>query len=214
MHVRLQNAILEHRLPPGTKLGEDRLAEIFGVSRARVRQVLTRLEHEQLVEIFPQRGAYVACPTPEQARDVFEARRLLEPAVVQRLITTLTPLKLRRLRQHVAKEEAARQQHDARAVIRLSGEFHGLLADLAGNSALARAMRDLSAVTCLIISLYNAPTARSCRADEHARMLDAIEQGDVAGAQQLVLAHLHHIESALVLHADGGGIDLESILGG
>lgn len=212
MHARLQNAILEQRLPPGTKLGEDRLAEIFAVSRARVRQVLTRLAHEQLVEIFPQRGAFVACPTPEQARDVFEARRLVEPAVLQRLIATLTPDKLQRLRQHVAQEEAARRQGDARAVIRLSGEFHCLLATLAGNSALVRTVRDLSAVTCLIISLYNAPTAHSCRADEHAGLLDAIERGDVAQAQQLALHHLQHIEDALVLPDGQAGVDLASIL--
>ena len=214
IHARLQNAILEHRLPPGTKLGEDRLADIFGASRARVRQVLTRLSHEQLVEIFPQRGAYVARPTPEQARDVFEARRLVEPAVILRLIATQTPAKIRRLRQHIAKEEQARHSGDARVVIRLSGEFHCLLAELAGNSALVRTVRDLSAVTCLIISLYNAPTARSCRADEHANLLDAIADGNTALAQQLVLDHLQHIENALVLHEDGAGIDLESILGG
>lgn len=214
IHARLQNAILEHRLPPGTKLGEDRLAEIFGASRARVRQVLTRLAHEQLVEIFPQRGAFVASPTPEQARDVFEARRVVEPAVVQRLIASRTPAKLKRLSQHVAKEEAARQRADTRAIIRLSGEFHCLLADLAGNSAFLRSMRDLSAVTCLIISLYNAPTAHSCRADEHACIVDAIERGDAALASQLVLDHLAHIEGSLVLHGVGAGIDLESVLRG
>lgn len=214
IHARLQNAILEHRLPPGTKLGEDRLAEIFGVSRARVRQVLTRLAHELLVEIFPQRGAFVARPTPEQARDVFEARRVVEPAVVQRLIATRSPAKLKRLRQHLAKEEAARQRGDTRAIIRLSGEFHRVLAEQAGNSAFVRAMRDLTAVTCLIISLYNAPTAHSCRADEHASLVDAIDRGDAALAVQLVLEHLAHIERSLVLHDDGAGVDLESVLRG
>jgi len=212
IHARLQNAILEHRLLPGTKLGEDRLADIFAVSRARIRQVLTQLAHAQLVEIVPQRGAFVACPSPEQARDVFEARQVVEPAVVQRLIATLTPPKLAQLRRHVAAETAARLAGDQRAIIRLSGEFHVLLAELAGNSALARAMRDLCAVTCLIISLYNAPTRHSCRSDEHAELIDAIAQHDVAKAQQLVREHLAHIEQSLVLWPGEGGDDLESIL--
>jgi DNA-binding GntR family transcriptional regulator len=69
------------------------MADIFGVSRARIREVLGRLAHERIVELFPQRGAFVAKPTIEQARDVFEARRLIEPAVLRRLADTLTPEK-------------------------------------------------------------------------------------------------------------------------
>ena len=60
-------AILEHRLAPGTKLGEDRLATIFGASRAKIREVLAKLAHEQVVELIPQRGAFVARPSIEQA---------------------------------------------------------------------------------------------------------------------------------------------------
>jgi len=149
IYERIYVAILEHRLQPGTKLGEERMADIFGVSRARIREVLARLAHEQIVELFPQRGAYVAKPTIEQARDVFEARRLIEPAVLRRLIETLTPEKVARLRQHSELEADAHRRNDRRAVIRLSGEFHTLVAELAGNSALARSMRELCMLTCL-----------------------------------------------------------------
>ena len=158
IYEKIYVAILEHRLHPGTKLVEERLAEIFGVSRARVREVLARLAHEQIVELIPQRGAYVAKPSIEQALDVFEARRLIEPAVLRRLIETLTPEKLARLRQHQELELDARRRDDKRAVVRLSGEFHTLAAELAGNTALARSMRELSMLTCLIIFLYDAPT--------------------------------------------------------
>ena len=101
---------------PGTKLVEERLAEIFGVSRARVREVLARLAHEQIVELYPQRGAFVAKPSIEQALDVFEARRLIEPAVLRRLVDTLTPEKVARLRQHHELEVDARRRDDKRAV--------------------------------------------------------------------------------------------------
>jgi len=211
IYERIYIAILEHRLHPGTKLGEERLADIFGVSRARVREVLARLAHEQIVDLFPQRGAYVAKPTIEQARDVFEARRLIEPAVLKRLVDTLTTEKINRLRQHVELEADARRRGDKRAVIRMSGEFHTLAAELAGNSALARTMRELCMLTCLIIFLYDAPTAQSCRDDEHQMIIDAVAKRDRARAEKLMLDHLDHIESSMSLDDGNGEADLEAI---
>jgi DNA-binding GntR family transcriptional regulator len=211
IYERIYVAILEHRLHPGTKLVEERLGEIFGVGRARIREVLARLAHEQIVELFPQRGAYVAKPTIEQARDVFEARRLIEPAVLRRLVDTLTPEKLAQLRRHQGLEIDARHRDDKRAVIRLSGEFHSLAAELAGNTALARSMRELSVLTCLMIVLYDAPTATSCRADEHSQIIDAIAKRDVARAGRLMLEHLHHIESSMKLEPLSEEADLEAI---
>jgi len=213
IYERIYGAILEHRLHPGTKLGEERLADIFGTSRARIREVLARLAHEQIVELYPQRGAYLAKPSIEQARDVFEARRLIEPAVLKRLIDTLTPEKIARLRQHQELELDARRRDDKRAVIRLSGEFHTLTAELAGNSALARSMRELCMLTCLIIFLYDAPTASSCRADEHSVIVDAIAKRDRVRAEKLMLDHLQHIEHSLKLDNTAGEADLEAIFG-
>jgi DNA-binding GntR family transcriptional regulator len=214
IYERIVGAILEHRLRPGTKLGEDKLAGIFDVSRARVREVLARLAHEQIVDLYPQRGAYVAKPTPEQAMDVFEARRLIEPAVLRRLIATLSPERVARMRQHQELELDARRREDKRAIVRLSGEFHTLLAELAGNTALARTMRELSTLTCLIIFLYDAPTATSCRADEHSAIIDAIAKRDAARAERLMLEHLAHIEGSLTLDASAEEVDLEAVFGG
>jgi DNA-binding GntR family transcriptional regulator len=211
IYEKIYVAILEHRLQPGTKLGEERMAEIFGVSRARVREVLARLAHEQIVELYPQRGAYVAKPSIEQARDVFEARRLIEPAVLRRLIDTISPEKIARLRQHQELEGDAHRRNDKRAMIRLSGEFHTLAAELAGNSALARSMRELSMLTCLTIFLYDAPTATSCRNDEHGMIIDAVAKRDRARAEKLMLDHLDHIEGSLKLDNSSGEADLEAI---
>jgi DNA-binding GntR family transcriptional regulator len=214
IYERIYVAILEHRLHPGTKLGEDKLAGIFGVSRARVREVLARMAHEQIVDLYPQRGAFVAKPSPEQAMDVFEARRLIEPALLRRLIETLAPEKVARLRQHQELELDARRRDDKRAVVRLSGEFHQLIAELAGNSALARSMRELSTLTCLIIFLYDAPTATSCRADEHSEIVDAIAKRDADRAERLMLAHLDHIEGSLNHGSSAEDVDLEAIFKG
>ena len=211
VYEKIYVAILEHRLHPGTKLAEERLAAIFNVSRARIREVLARLAHEQIVELYPQRGAFIAKPSIEQALDVFEARRLIEPAVMRRLIETLTPEKLARLRLHQELELDARRRDDQRAVIRLSGEFHSLAAELAGNTALARSMRELSVLTCLMIFLYDAPTTTSCRADEHSQIIEAVAKRDTSRAERLMLEHLDHIESSMKLETATAVVDLEAV---
>lgn len=213
MAARIATAIHEHRLLPGTKLGEDRLAHIFNTSRARVREVLARMARDQMVELFPQRGAFVAKPSIEQALDVFEARRLIEPGIVRRLVLHMDNGKIRRLQAHLKQERDARANSDKRATVRLSGEFHVLLAELAGNSALLRSMRELSTLTCLTISLYESAVNTCCLVDEHEAVVDAIVAGNGELAEQLMLSHLDHIQGSLRLEADADDADLEQILG-
>ncbi|CUA96834.1 MULTISPECIES: GntR family transcriptional regulator [Comamonas] len=213
MAARIATAIHEHRLLPGTKLGEDRLANIFNTSRARVREVLARMARDQMVELFPQRGAFVAKPSIEQALDVFEARRLIEPGIVRRLVLNMDNSKIRRLQTHLKQEREARANSDKRATVRLSGEFHVLLAELAGNSALLRSMRELSTLTCLTISLYESAVNTCCLVDEHEAVVDAIVAGNGEQAEQLMLSHLDHIQGSLRLEADADDADLEQILG-
>ena len=209
IHQRIYKAIVEHRLLPGTKLTEERIAELFAVSRTQIRGVLQRLAVEQLVTLIPNRGAFVATPSAEEAHDVLDIRRTLEPAVVVRLITRIgqgkAPGAVKQLRALVAREEQARESGDRRTAVRLSGEFHILLADLSGSSISGRIMRELTPLTCLAILTFEAPTVAACPNDEHARLVDAIEADDSRRAQALTIEHLHHIEQALNL----GGVDEE-----
>jgi DNA-binding GntR family transcriptional regulator len=214
IYERLLTAIFEHRLPPGLKLGEDRLARIFGVSRARIRGVLPRLAHEGVVRLEPNRGAFVARPTVAEARDVFEARRILEPAIARKLATERgRRLDATPLRRHVAAEAKARADGDTRAVVRLSGEFHILLAEQTGNEVLVKTMRELASQTCLIIALYDKPSVPSCLGEEHGHLVDALVAGDGERAASLMLEHLNHVEQNLDLCLpETAPIDLEAAL--
>lgn len=213
-YERIFSAIVEHRLPPGAKLVEDRLSEIFGLTRARVRQVLARLGHERIVTLQPNRGAFVAEPTVDEAREVFEMRKLLEPGIVRRVVARVDAAGIARLRAHVAAEEAARLERDRRPLIRLTGEFHLLLAELAGNALLLSTMRELESITCLVIYLYDAPSAPSCRGNDHAAIIDAIEAKQADRAAAAMLHHLDEIESVLDVHVpEPEELDLEAILG-
>lgn len=213
IYERILAAIFEHRLQPGTKLGEDRLARIFGVSRARIRRILPRLAHERLVTLEPNRGAFVAKPSVAEARDIFDARRLIEPGIVARFMRTAERGAVARLRAHVGAERKARAAGDNPAIIRLSGEFHVLMAEIAGNTMLARTMRELTSLTCLIIALYDSPAVPHCRSDEHAEIVDAIAAGDKARATRLMVDHLNHVEQGLDLNIDqAAAVDLEQAL--
>jgi DNA-binding GntR family transcriptional regulator len=218
IHARIYKAIVEHRLQPGTKLTEERIAELFSVSRTQVRGVLQRLAVEQLVTLVPNRGAFVATPTAAQAHDVLDVRRTLEPGVVARLIARLqtgAPRDaIRQLRQLVQREQQAHVSGDRRTAVRLSGEFHVLLAELSGSNIYLRMMRELTPLTCLAILSFEAPTAAACPNDEHARLIDAIEAGDVSGAAALMTEHLLHIERALDLGRTGEEpeVDLAELL--
>jgi DNA-binding GntR family transcriptional regulator len=211
VYEQIYTTILEHRLRSGTKLGDERLADIFGVRRPKIREGLARLAHEQIVEVVSQRGAHVAKPSAEKAADVLEARKVIEPALIRRLMHDPTPEKVQRLRQHLALEQAARTAGNTRSIIRLTGEFHILLSELAGNSSLMRSMRELVNLSYLITFLYNVPTTDSCRHDEHEELVDAIESGDSALVESLILRHLDNIENALKLEEDEEEMDLAEI---
>jgi DNA-binding GntR family transcriptional regulator len=214
IYERILAAIFEHRLPPGTKLGEDRLASIFGVSRARIRRVLPRLAHEGVVTLEPNRGAFVTKPSVHEARDVFQARHVIEPGIVERVLARPERSGIvARLRQHVAAERRARAANDTRAIVRLSGEFHMLLADMAGNALLAKSMRELTSLTCLIIALYDKPSVPSCLGEEHAEIVDAIAKGQKERAVALMLHHLEHVEENLDLTiVEAAPVDLDDVL--
>jgi DNA-binding GntR family transcriptional regulator len=214
IHAKIYDAIVEQRLPPGTKLGEESLCEIFGVGRTLIRRVLQRLANEHVVESRPHRGACVARPSVAEAREVFEARRALEAHVIDRLACGLTPAAAERLRRHVAEEREAHAAGDRRRLIRRSGEFHLLLAEIAGNRAIARFLRELVSRTPLIIAVYEAPGDSCCSSDDHAGIIEALASGRAQAAGQAMRAHLVGIEQRLRLdRLPERTVDLQEVLG-
>ena len=210
----ITDAIMEHRLPPGIKLVEEKLASAFGVSRTKVRQALTLLAQDGLITIHPNRGAFVTRPSAAEARDLFATRKLVEPEIVRNVIQRARPEDLETLHAHLAAESEARRQGDRRGIIRLSGQFHMLLARVSGNGFIEKLMAELCPLTCLIIALYDAPQTPACPEDEHRQIVDAIEQGNEVLAIELMLHHLNHIEQELNLdRSEGRDIHWEAIYG-
>jgi DNA-binding GntR family transcriptional regulator len=219
IYERMVETILDHRLPPGTKLVEDRLATAFGVSRTRIRPVLVRLANEQIVTLTPNRGATVAQPTEAEAREVFEVRRMIEPTLISCFIAQANSDDIAVLSQCIAQEEEARSVGDMRRAIRLSGDFHLHIANAAQHQTLGRILRELVSRTSLILMTYGTnmqpqSEASRCGCQEHRALLDAIRLRDAREAARLMQAHLAQLESQLQFNqADDEAPDLLSLFG-
>lgn len=190
MYLEIYDAIMEHRLPAGTKLTEEGLGEIYGLARHTVRRVLAKLAADGLVDIERNRGAFIASPDDNEAREMFELRQALEALVMQKLKDQSPQTDYSALRALVARERDAYMRGDRPQWIRLSAEFHIELARLAGNTLVVEALRRLVSRTTLLISGTNPSGQQPCSFDEHTAVLDALEQHDHDKAQQEMTHHL------------------------
>lgn len=203
IYERMVSAVLDHRLAPGTKLVEDKLAQAFGVSRTRIRPVLVRLASEQIVTLTPNRGATIAQPTEQEAIEVFGARQLIEPVLVERFVRYASLHDIQRLRDCLLAEEQARAAGDIRRAIRLSGDFHLRIAEHAQHQTFGRILRELVSRTSLILMTYSAPHARerdeatACGCREHHSLVDAIWLRDGPEAARQMQGHLARLQSQL-----------------
>jgi len=193
----LTRAIVEHRLHPGTKLAEQKLADHFGVSRTLVRQALFQLSQNQLIRLEPARGAFVAAPSVTEARQVFAVRRMLEAEMTRAFVRNVTPARIRALKEHVAREKMAVDQQDAKGRTELLGDFHVRMAELMGNEVLAQMLSDLISRCSLITRMYQSASAAAHSHDEHAEIVRALAARNEALAVRLMDEHLQHVEENL-----------------
>ena len=210
---QIEQAVIDHRLPPGTKLKEVQLAEVFGVKRGTIRKVLSRLAYSRLVDQLPNRGASVAKPSVKEGRDLFATRRTLEAAIIQILTPLIDQSGIQNLRQMLDQEQDAYLQGDSKLALSLSVDFHRELAKMSGNSVLEAYLNDIIRRTPLVILTHlSADPQNRCRNQEHEAIVDAIEAGDASKAAEIMNQHLLHIENRIEYKADEAQPDLATIL--
>ncbi len=203
-------AIVERRLMPGTKLAEAQIGQLFDVSRTVVRQALNQLSRDRLVTLEPARGAFVAQPGVDEARQVFEARQLIEASIVRELCTRITDGQVAELRAHLADERAAVARTDVTGRTRLLADFHVVLARMLGNEVLAQLLADLLSRSSLIALMYQSSHSAEHSQQEHVDIVDALERRDARAAARLMSRHLHSVEHNLRL--DPSSTDLAKAL--
>lgn len=198
--IALSQAIHEHRLAPGTKLGEDELSDIYGVSRTIVRAALQSLAHHQIIEIKRNRGAFVAKPSLIEAHEVFEARELLEPRTARSAARHATPADIALLNDHITQEHAAMAAGDRGRALSLSGQFHIEIARIAQQQTIADIINVLIGRSSLIIALYWRRENALCESQAHHALINAIGNSDGTQAEELMQSHLVDLHSALNLN--------------
>ena len=195
----LTKAIVEHRLHPGTKLAEQKLADHFGVSRTLIRQALFQLVQKRLIRMEPARGAFVATPSSDEARQVFAVRRMIEAEMTRSFVRSVTPAQIKALKDHVAEEKAAVNRGDVPGRTDLLGDFHVRMAELMGNQVLAQMLNELISRCALITLMYQSSNAAEHSAEEHSDILKAIIAKNENLAVKLMDEHLRNVEEGLAL---------------
>jgi DNA-binding GntR family transcriptional regulator len=206
----ITTAIVERRLMPGTKLVEQQIADIFEVSRTVVRQALNQLSRDRLVTLEPSRGAFVATPSIDEARQVFQVRRLIEAGMVRQLAAQITDRQVDQLRAHLRDERQAVARSDVSGRTRLLADFHVVLARLLGNEVLAELIADLLSRSQLIALMYQSSHSAEHSQHEHVDIVDALARRDGRAAARLMEQHIEAVERNLRL--DPRTPDLASVL--
>lgn len=191
------NAISEQRLPAGAKLGEQALSEMFNCNRANVRRALASLAANQVVELRPNRGAFVVTPSAEEAREVFQARRAIERTIARQAVARVGNDDIANLRANIAAEADARARRDKPTELRLSQQFHMYLAQLSGNRVLERFLAELTMRSTLILGMYPSVSHSCSECDEHIGIVDALMARDEELLLHRTDTHLRHLEAGL-----------------
>jgi DNA-binding GntR family transcriptional regulator len=210
---RIRAAILEHRLSPGAKLTEAQLCEVFGVKRGPIRQALAQLATDRLVDLEPNRGAFVASPSLQEVHEVFEMRRIIELAVVEKICAGHGLRRLKGISGMIGRERKAFETRDFPAWIRLSGEFHTELALLTGNTVLCDCLNGLVARSTLISALYESLGRSPCSFEDHEAILAALDAGNAQEAAALMSRHLQSVELKMLDRPANGAADLHEVFG-
>lgn len=216
VYTAVSKALLSGKLRPGTPLRERALAEALGCTRGAVRKVLARLGSEKRLVLEHNRGAFVPNPSIEDMRGTYRARRIVEAGLVTTLFGQLAREQVATLRKHVQAEQKAFKEGRREDAVRLAGDFHLLLAQMAGSEELLSYIGRLIANTELYKALYDSAEAASCAPREHEQIIDALTAGkSLDKALAVALEHLDELERRVIAGAAAEQeTDLATLLNG
>lgn len=188
----LRNAILEGRVPQGSPLREARIATVMGISRAPLREALSILAEEGLVNKIPYRGAFVASVSEKTVAEMASIRRRLEPFAIELAIPNLVGASRRRVTRALTEMHIAAENGDLTTSIEAHMAFHAAFYDLSNHQMMIDMWRGWQTQLQLFLStdhrvFENLHTV----AEGHEQLLDVIDTHDMPAIIDEVARHVH-----------------------
>lgn len=184
---------MSQRLEPSARLGEQEIASLFGCSRTIVREAMVELAARGIVVVSPRRGWYFTDVGVDKARELYEAREIIETGILRNMARRNRPVEaepLERIREHLARQKEAVEGSDVGRRSFLLGDFHVCLAECLGNSILADKLRDLTVLTTLFTMRYQTPGDARLSYAEHVAVVDALANNEIQEAERRMCLHL------------------------
>jgi DNA-binding GntR family transcriptional regulator len=192
---KIREAIVLGSFPLGTKLSEQKLADLYQVSRSPVREALVLLQIEGLVRVFPKRGSFVFLPDECVIRDLCEHRSILEVACFELAVRNNHADLLVGMQAGIDHMQDAIKDFDTKQYSRGDLLFHRSVIAYSGNSSMIKSYETtigpLMALRTHLFTISGISLDRSMQ--EHAEMLEACTVKDVAKAQKICTQHICHL---------------------
>jgi DNA-binding GntR family transcriptional regulator len=191
IYERLKDEIVFGVRHPKERLIEVELVDRFDTNRAAVREALTRLELDGLVQRTPNRGAAVPDLKPSEVERIYDVRICIELAAIQRLKFPFSQQVVDRLVQIQKSHTDAVQALDRRRIFQANNAFHREIYLQCNNESLVDLI-DLMANRALLVRFhpYQQPEFLKIVCDEHWKMIDAIREGDGDRLSELIQVHV------------------------
>lgn len=196
VYEAIKQRILDANYAPHEFIRETRLARELNVSRTPVREALRELISEGWLEAIPHHGARVAAWTEKDARDVFEIRLVLEPMAIAAACGKINRGRLEYLkalasRMETLTDQVAKDPQARNGVAALNHEFHQELIAASDNQRLVAVLESVVRTSVIRRNFVNYETEHLRRSMRHHReILDAVEAGSAAWAENVMRAHL------------------------
>lgn len=192
VYRQIRKHIFEKRLTIGQRLPEIAIAKEFAVSRTPVREALRRLENEGLVQIKPGWGACLASPSREEIIDTYEVREYLEVLAIRKAANRITPLQLCMLQEQIDAEKKTFEERDLEAYLKVNDEFHLIIAESSGNTALFDYIKNILSRTFVQALFFESffDFDDNPSLEEHINILKALEEHDEEECIRLMTNHV------------------------
>jgi DNA-binding GntR family transcriptional regulator len=204
---RLRDAIITGHFAPGTRLIERELCEAMGVSRTSIREVLRRLEAEQLIEVEPRKGPIVARLTRKQVEEIYEVRAMLEAAIVRRFTVEASAENIAALKRINETLSRVRDQGDVVAIVNTTRQFIEYMMGVVDHELIGDMLRKLNArISVARVLAISVPGRLQQSARELEIVMEAIERRDAEGAAQSLMTYVRNAGEAALKHLDDASV--------